>query len=166
MNILFVCDGNVSRSFLAEMLLKDEIGHVNRGKFSISSAGLMAFPGSPPDPHMVSYLTKMGIPPAEHRSRQITKEDVDWADLILVMEKYHIAKLRSRWPEVKGKVELLGRYLAGGQFADDIPDPFGKSPYHYRLSQSQITLAIRTLAKKLTAESTRDRDAQDQTTRP
>ncbi len=151
MNILFVCDGNVSRSFLAEMLLKRELGDFNKDRFSISSAGLSAFPGSPPDDQMVSYLRKMGIFPETHRSRRITKEDVDWADLIMVMERYHVTRVQNLWPEVKGKVELLGRYIAGGQFADDIPDPFGRSPYHYRLAQSQITSAIRSLAKKLTA---------------
>ncbi len=151
MNILFVCDGNVSRSFLAERLLKNEIGHPNKDEFSILSAGLSAFPGSPPDPQMVSYLTKLGISAAGHKSRQITEEDVDWADLILVMEKYHIARIQNLWPEAKTKVELLSKYISGGQFADDIPDPFGRSPFHYRLSQSQITLAIRSLAKKLIA---------------
>lgn len=149
MNILFVCNGNVSRSFLAQMLLKKELGHSNKGKFSVSSAGVSAFPGSPPDDQMVSYLTRMGVSTEGHRSRQIEKEDVDWADLIMVMEKHHITKLQNLWPEAKGKVELLSKYIPGGQFADDIPDPFGRSPYHYRLSQSQITLAIRSLAKKL-----------------
>ncbi|NQU14120.1 MAG: low molecular weight protein arginine phosphatase [Desulfobacteraceae bacterium] len=156
MNILFVCMGNVSRSFLAEMLLKKELGHSNKGKFSISSAGLSAFPGSPPDVQMVSYLKKMGLFTEGHRSSQITKEEVDWADLILVMEKYHVSKLQNQWPEAKGKVELLSKYLRGGQFADDIPDPFGRSPYHYRLSQSQITLAIKSLAKKLISNSPKD----------
>jgi len=148
--------GNVSRSFLAEMLLKKELGHSNKGKFSISSAGLSAFPGSPPDVQMVSYLKKMGLFTEGHRSNQITKEEVDWADLILVMEKYHVSKLQNQWPEAKGKVELLSKYLRGGQFADDIPDPFGRSPYHYRLSQSQITLAIKSLAKKLISNSPKD----------
>ena len=154
MNILFVCDGNVSRSFLAEMLLKKELRHSDKDNFCIASAGLSAFPGSRPDAQMVNYLTRMGTPSEGHRSRQITEEDIDWADLIMVMENYHITKLQDLWPEAKAKVEPLGKYIPGAQFADDIVDPFGKSPYHYRLSQSQITLAIRSLAKKLASNKT------------
>jgi len=45
-------------------------------------------------------------------------------------------------------VQLLGKYVAGG-WEDEILDPFGKSPYHYRLAQSQITLAVQSLGKWL-----------------
>lgn len=150
MNILIVCSGNVSRSFMAEMLLRNETEQLKLDNISISSAGLFAYPGSPPDPKMVEYLSAMGVSIKGHEARQITKDDVDWADLILVMEAEHAAMIERLWPEVKGKVELLGKYVSEGQtVVDDIPDPFGKSSYHYRLAQAQITLAIRGFVKKV-----------------
>jgi len=149
MNILFVCSGNVSRSYLAEMLLRHEVQRAALSNISISSAGLFAYPGSSPDHHMVEYLQKRGIDPGDHEARQMSKEDIGWADLILVMEKEQKEMIDARWSEAGGKVELLGRYSSGGPIADDIVDPFGRSSYHYRLSQAQIGLAIESLVKRV-----------------
>ena len=149
MNILFVCSGNVSRSYLAGMLLRHEIELQGLSNISVSSAGLFAYPGNRADPQMVGYLEKKGIAAEHHEARQITKGDVDWADLILVMEKEQKDMIEDRWPEAEGKVELLGRYSSDGPIADDIVDPFGMSSYHYRLSQAQITFAIESLVKRV-----------------
>jgi len=147
MKVLFVCSGNVSRSYLAEMLLRHKVEMGALSNISISSAGLFAYPGNPPDPHMVEYLQNRGIDPGHHEARQMSKEDVDWADLILVMEKEQKEIIEDRWPEAEGRVELLGRFSSGGPIADDIIDPFGMSSYHYRLSQAQISFAIESLVK-------------------
>lgn len=158
MNILFVCTGNISRSFLAEMLLKNEIESLELDNISTSSAGTFAYPGNPPDSEMVEYLTKMGIPIKDHESRQIAKEDVEWADNILVMEKEHTRMIEKLWPEAEAKVELLGNYISDGRDADDIVDPFGRTPYHYRLAQSQITLAVRSLVKNFLPSRTNNQN--------
>jgi len=151
MNVLFVCSANISRSFLAEMLLKHEIEVRKLDNISVSSAGIYAYPGNPPDPIMLDHLEKQGISVTAHESRQISEEDIAWADLILVMEQAHARDLELRWPEAKGKIEFLGRYISEGRDADDIVDPFGKPPYHYRLAQSQITLALRALVERILA---------------
>jgi len=158
MNILFICTGNISRSFLAEMLLKNEIRQHGTDNISVSSAGLFAYPGNPSDPKMEEYLSKTGVPFESHEARQITKEDVDWADYILVMERNHQRLIEDQWPEAKVKVELLGKYVSEDQIEDDVVDPYGGSPFHYRLAQSQITLAIKPLFKRLIT----DQYAQDQ----
>jgi protein arginine phosphatase len=147
MNILFVCSGNVSRSYLAEMLLRHEVQMADLSNISVSSAGLFVYPGSRPDSHMVEYLQNRGIEPGDHKARQMSKEDIAWADLILVMEKEQKEMIEARWPESEGKVDLLGRYSSRGPITDDIADPFGMSLYHYRLSQARIVFAIESLVK-------------------
>lgn len=154
MNVLFICSGNVSRSFMAEMLLKDEIKRRNLSNISVASAGLYAYPGNPSDSQMVDYLSKKGIAVDKFEAKQITKRDVDWADLLLVMEKDHKKTMEKMWPDAKGKIERLGKFAAHDPNVDDIIDPFGKSPYHYRLAQAQITSAIKSLVAKLESEHT------------
>ena len=149
MNILFVCSANISRSFLAEMLLKNEVEKLKLDNISVTSAGVHAIPGNPPDHEMVDYLTKMGISAEEHESKQITEQDVDWSDFIFVMENDHKTTIEGMWPQSEGKVELLGKFMSGGPVADDIVDPYHRSPYHYRLAQSQITLSIKSLIKQV-----------------
>jgi protein-tyrosine-phosphatase len=160
MNILFVCSGNVSRSFLAEALLRHEVELQGLENISISSAGLYGFPGSPPDPKMVEYLHTMGISVKEHAARQITKEDVEWADLILVMERDHVERIGGLWPELKGKVKLLGIFISDDRIVDEIIDPFGRFSYHYRLAQAQISYAIKSLVEKILAEQKHVRASQ------
>jgi len=149
MNILFVCTANISRSFLAQNLLEHELRSHEIYSISVSSAGIIANPDANPDPKMVDHLLRKGIRSEEHKARQITKEDVDWAHRILVMEKRHAEKLEEMWPEAKAKVDFLGRFASGGLIDDDIIDPFGKSSYHYRVTEAQISLGIEALAKEL-----------------
>lgn len=149
MNILFVCSGNISRSYLAEMLLKEEVRKRKLGDISISSVGLFAYPGSDPDPNMVDYLFKRRIPTGFHTARLFTREDLDWADHILVMERSHMDTINTNWPGSEAKVVLLGSYISGELVADDIIDPYGKSIYYYRSTQSQIALAVSVMVKKL-----------------
>jgi protein-tyrosine-phosphatase len=149
MNILFVCTGNISRSFLAKALLLNEIQKYSIKDVEVSSAGTGAYPGTPADSEMVEYLREKELPVPEHASRLITSEEITWADMILVMERAHYTKILKTWPESSGKVEMLGRYAAPDQPDDEIIDPYGRLPYHYRLVQSQIKLAISNLLKAI-----------------
>ena len=55
------------------------------------------------------------------------------------------------------RVKLLGSLMWDGPAVeDDIIDPFGKSPYHYRLAKSQITLAVKSLATRLASGESRE----------
>jgi protein-tyrosine-phosphatase len=152
MNILFVCTGNISRSYLAEMLFKNEVRLNRMEDFFVSSAGTHACPGTPADPHMGDYLSEIGVPAEGHNARIISKKDVEWADLILVMEKIHSEVIKDRWPEAEQKTELLGRYISPDQSEEEIVDPFGMPLYQYSLVRSEITLAVRSLVKKFLLE--------------
>jgi len=162
MNILFVCSANISRSFLAEMLFNHEAGAKEMADFRAASAGLFALSGHSPDPKMVEYLSKKGIPTRRHEASQLTAKGVEWADLILVMENEHKRLIEAFWPEAKGKVDLLGKFSSEGQGAADVVDAYGRSSYHYRLTQSQISLAVTSLVKHLLESRSKVLNAQDQ----
>lgn len=149
MNILFVCTGNISRSYLAKALLMNEININQTEGINVSSAGTGAYPGTPADREMINFLREKKIPEVEHSSRTISQEDIDWADHILVMEQHHYNYIVRYWPESEDKIEMLGKYIAMDQPDDEIIDPYGRSPYHYRLVQSQIGLAVSKLFKAL-----------------
>jgi len=149
MNILFVCTANISRSFLAKALFENEIQGLTGHPVHAASAGLRAHAGALPDPKMAAFLAENGISWGPHGARRISREDVKKSDLILVMEQAQAAILKKSFPEAEGKVMRLGSFLSPGQAPDDIIDPFGKSLYHYRLARSQITLAVKNLAREL-----------------
>ena len=108
MNILFVCTANISRSFFAEMLFKSEAKLNNLDHIAVSSAGTHAHEGTPPDPEMIQYLSEMDVPIESHQAKRVSKDLVDWADRILVMEKDHAEIIERQWPEAKKSWISLG----------------------------------------------------------
>ena len=147
---------------MAEMLFRNELRKYKRKDISVSSAGLYAYPGNPPDPKMVDYLRNKGVHFKRPGARQLTGEDLNWADLILVMERDHAIMIRESWPEVVKKVELFGNYIAEDQRPDDIVDPFGKPSYYYHVTQTQIRLGLKNLLKRLAQERTETHRAKNQ----
>ena len=118
--ILFICIGNICRSPTAEYLLRARLASDG---IDIGSAGLGALVGKPMDAMASQVLLEHGVDGSTHRGRQVTRDLLLQSDLILVMEKSHIAVIGRSAPEVSGKVFLLGKWQAD----KEIPDPYGQS---------------------------------------
>lgn len=116
--LLFVCIGNICRSPTAELLMRQRLR--GREAVEVSSAGLQALVGKPIDPEAAALLRENGIDPDTHVARQATPSVLAAADLILVMEQAHHAKIVREVPQVSGKTFLLGKWR-GHQ---EIPDPY------------------------------------------
>jgi Protein-tyrosine-phosphatase len=84
------------------------------------SAGLGALVGSSMDATALQLLAESGIDGTMHRARQLTPSMLREADLVLGMEKNHIAAMIQIAPEARGKIYLLDKWLHG----NDIPDPY------------------------------------------
>ena len=116
--LLFVCVGNICRSPTAELVMKYRLQ--GRAGIDVSSAGLQALVGRPVDPEAAALLREAGIEPDTHKARQATPSVLAAADLILVMEHAHQARIAREVPQVSGKTFLLGKWR--GQ--REIPDPY------------------------------------------
>lgn len=116
-NILVLCLGNICRSPMAEGLLKEKFPEK-----TISSAGLRGMTGWTADPSSIRIMQEHGIDITSHRARNLTREMIEKADLILTMEEQQTHTVESRFPQAQGKVMRLGEY--GGY---DIADPFNRS---------------------------------------
>ena len=116
-NLLLVCVGNICRSPTAEILVR----HALQGRegVQVGSAGLHALVGHAIDPLAATLLRERGHDPLAHRARQATASMLGDADLILVMERAHVAKIAREWPQVSGKTFLLGRWDNS-----EVPDPY------------------------------------------
>ena len=116
--LLFVCVGNICRSPTAEILMRHRLQ--GREGIEVASAGLQALVGRPIDPSARECLREGGHEPGEHQPRQASASVLAAADLILVMEQAHQARIVREVPQVSGKVFLLGKWR--GQ--REIPDPY------------------------------------------
>jgi protein-tyrosine phosphatase len=104
---------------MAEELLKHALAASNKGDCVVSSAGLGALVGHSPDPKACQLMIDKGIDISHYRARQLNKEIIRKADLILVMESTHKIAIEESEPSAKGKVFRLGEW---GKF--DISDPY------------------------------------------
>ncbi|MEW9624537.1 low molecular weight protein-tyrosine-phosphatase [Rhodanobacter geophilus] len=115
--ILTVCVGNICRSPTAEYLLRQQVAHLG---IEVGSAGLAALIDRPLDETALQVMREHGVDGTGHRARQVTPALLREANLILGMEKSHLAALARLAPEASGKLFLLDKW---GQ-AQDIPDPY------------------------------------------
>lgn len=125
--ILFVCTGNICRSPTADAVLRDRIAALGlAARLSCDSAGTHGYHvGEAPDPRSISMAAKHGIDMAGLRARRFTAADFGAFDLVLAMDRGHLALLAdmARGPQDMAKLKLFGAYCA--QTPDsDIPDPY------------------------------------------
>lgn len=112
--ILVVCVGNICRSPMGEVLLRDALP-----KRNISSAGIGALVGMPADPLTLAVLPDLHEELSKHRARQLTPDMTRSADLILVMESGHKRAIENIDPSARGKIYRWGEW---GGF--NVPDPY------------------------------------------
>src|SRR6476646_5072325 len=135
--VLFVCTGNVCRSPMAEGLFRHVVQ--GRGQYRVISAGLGAMEGQPPSPYAVQAVKELGIDISAQRSRMLTSQMVDEADLILGMTHSHLDTVMMLYPHAAEKVFLLREFDdALAIFEKDISDPIGGSFDVYLECRDQI----------------------------
>lgn len=89
--IMFICHGNICRSPMAEFIFKDLAK--GKGLYTESKAVSREEIGNPIYPKAADTLRRHGVPFGGHRARQITAEDYDRFDYIVVMEEYNLPRL-------------------------------------------------------------------------
>lgn len=112
-NILFVCYGNICRSPMAEMIFKNLIyNNSKRYMFTCASrATSMEELGNSMYPQAIKKLNEKNIKVENHIAKQITKDDYNKYDLIIVFEdknKKDLMKIISN--DYNNKVHLLMEY--------------------------------------------------------
>lgn len=129
--ILFVCTGNTCRSPLAEGLARAEIARRGWKHVEVASAGLSAGEGERATRAGVVVAGRAGIDLKAHRSRRLTPEIAESADLILGMGPGHVFELRRLG--VGERAMTLGDFVAGTEGAGPaVPDPFGGNEAVYQ----------------------------------
>jgi protein-tyrosine phosphatase len=129
---------------MAEGLLKLALTTSGQGDCVVGSAGLGALIGHPPDAKACQLMMRKGIDISGHRARQLNKDMIRNADLILVMESSHKSAIEEFEPCAKGKVFRLGNW---GNY--DIPDPYQQNLSAFVISVNLIERGISEWLKKL-----------------
>lgn len=146
-SVLFVCTANICRSPTA----RGVFARLTQGKgITIDAAGTHDYHvGMPPSPQAVEAAKRRGYDLTHFRARRLSTEDLDRFDLILAMDKGHLAHLRAMAPtRSRHKIELFLDY--GERFhGEEVPDPFGRNDADYENALDRIEDGCRGLAAVL-----------------
>jgi protein-tyrosine phosphatase len=120
---------------MAEVIAHDLTASEPHRRLEVRSAGVGAFPGSPPSGGAVRTAARHGIDLTEHRATLLTRREVEWADLILTMSPHHLMRVG----ELGGgdRATLLTAFAEGGE-SGSVPDPIGGSDARYERTYRRL----------------------------
>lgn len=124
--VLLVCMGNICRSPTAEVVLREFIKNNNLGdKVEVDSAGTHGYHvGESPDSRTQRAAAARGYNLSQLRARKVARQDLDYFDLILAMDKSNLDNLkRMATEEQQERIKLFMEYARN--FDDEeVPDPY------------------------------------------
>ena len=124
--VLLVCMGNICRSPTAEGVFRYFIKINNLGdEVEVDSAGTHGYhAGEAPDSRTQRAAAARGYNLSQLRARKVARQDLDYFDLILAMDKSNLDNLRRMaTPEQQERLGLFMDYSKN--FDDDeVPDPY------------------------------------------
>ena len=169
LKVLFVCTANICRSPFMELTARSLVG--DSTALQVSSAGTHGWHAKPMDTTMARTLAE-GIEPGEFRSRAVTRELLEEADLVLTAEAAHRSYILEDHPGLFRKVftlgqaaeaisrlepglsptEVVARLGAARGNADpalDVPDPYRRGPEAAAAAAEQISRLLKAILPAL-----------------
>ena len=144
MNIIFICHGNICRSPVGEILLKNKLidNHIE-GINVFSRATSFEEIGNDIYPPMKRVLDSHGDHYERHYASRITREEFEAADYIFYMDSNNLSNLIRMFGN-SSKYHLISEYDDG----IDIEDPWYTDRFEY--VYSRIKKCIESIYKKVT----------------
>jgi len=98
--VMTVCTGNICRSPIAEVVLRDRFESAGLGdRVVVDSGGISSEElGNPIDPRAARVLREAGYPVPDGTAHQVTARDIADRDLLLPMTARHARRLRTQAP--------------------------------------------------------------------
>jgi protein-tyrosine phosphatase len=115
MNVLLLCTGNLCRSPMAEQLLARHLR--TRGVEAIVSSAGRSYDGQASPAPVLDVVNGLGLDLSRHRSRLLTPEMLQQADLVVGMAREHVRDALALDAEVFPKAFTLKELVRRGEAA-------------------------------------------------
>jgi protein-tyrosine phosphatase len=157
--ICLVCLGNICRSPMAEVVLRDVLTRSGlAGAVSVESAGTGDWHvGERMFGPARAELARRGYDGSTHRARQIQPSWLPRYDLVVAMDRANLAALHRMAPDPDSaaRIRLLRTFdpelKPDDPYQGEVPDPFGGSADDYALAFDLVLAAATGLAGQLAA---------------
>ena len=154
--VCLVCLGNICRSPMAEIVLREELARAGlAGAVSVDSAGTGDWHlGERMHGPAQAELARRGYDGSGHRARQIQASWLAGYDLLVAMDRKNLASLRRMAPaEDAGRIRLLRSFdpalAKDDPYDGEVPDPYGAPQEYYALALDLVLAGARGLAGQL-----------------
>ncbi|QKJ67612.1 low molecular weight phosphotyrosine protein phosphatase [Deefgea piscis] len=124
--VLMICTGNICRSPTADGVLRHKVlaQHL-AGQIEVDSAGTQSYHvGEAPDRRAQKHALRRGYDLSALRARQVNAMDFAEYDLILAMDKSHLAYLKQHCPVNHQHKLRLFMTFATQSSEREVPDPY------------------------------------------
>lgn len=130
---------------MAEGLFRKAVA--KRPDFSVGSAGVAAYNGTPASSDTLAVLKKAGAELDGFRSRRVSARILEEATHVFAMTSGHLQALEDEFPEFSDKFYLMGEFIEvpGKGVARDVPDPIGMGRRAYEEVAKVFEQAIPTI---------------------
>jgi protein-tyrosine phosphatase len=148
-----VCLGNICRSPMAEVVLRDQVAKAGlAGAVLVDSAGTGDWHlGARMHPASRRQLARNGYDGESHRARQFDPSWLAERDLVLAMDAANLRDLRAMaGPGDEGRIRLFGEIA--GLDGQDVPDPYYGSDADYAHVLALLETGLARLAAQLRAQ--------------
>ena len=147
-HVIFICTGNICRSAMADGYLKYRLKQLKKDKeIIVTSAGTHALQGEESPINAKRAIEKYGANIESHKATRLENSQLKEADYILVMTQRHKQDVIRRYPDLKGKIRLLGEYAKDKEY-DEIDDPWGYNFNVYQNCAKEIVDSIEGFIQK------------------
>ena len=138
--ILFVCTANIARSPMAAALFNKKMSGMGLSDQCLAQpAGTWGQDGLPAAAEGIHVMQERGIDIGAHRSRIVTREIIDSAEIILTMERGHKEALTIEFSHKQEQIYLLTEIIGAGY---DILDPFGRTLQDFKETSVELETII------------------------
>ena len=146
--IILVGESNLTRSILAEAILKKIFQQKNIENVNVISRGSIVLFSEPISPKASAVLYEHGCEDVSKRSTELTQEDIDNADLILTMSRSDSEHIRDHF-DVNTTCMFLGTFI---DMEEEIPDVAEDTKEGYEVCYELTKQAMEAAADRLILE--------------
>ncbi|WP_018297152.1 low molecular weight protein-tyrosine-phosphatase [Corynebacterium lubricantis] len=141
LHIDFVCTGNICRSPMAEVIVRDALAQESLDDdVRLTSSGIGSWHvGKPADERALAELSQNGYNGSQHRAEQFGGDRYE-ADLIVALAPNHVSELIARGvPE--DRIRLLRSFDPASPEGAGVDDPYYGGPEGFSETRTQIESA-------------------------
>lgn len=140
--VIFVCWGNICRSPIAERVAEKRAAERGVDDLVFTSAATSREElGAPMDDRAAAVLRRHGYRSGGHVAHQITRGEIENAELVLAMENIHLDKMRAIAPGADN-LQLLTDFDPDASPGEGIPDPWYGPASGFERTLASVEAAI------------------------